>query len=78
MSFFRISSRAFLHRSSEGGSSSSTYFPEEGVSVSALRFVPQLAAVAAGFNFGSWQLWSVAACELEYRYDTFYISVKEP
>ena len=32
------------------------YFPVERVAVCALKFVPQLASIAVGFNFGSFQV----------------------
>ena len=35
------------------------YFPVERVAVCALKFVPQLASIAVGFNFGSFQVSSV-------------------
>eukprot|EP00095_Tigriopus_kingsejongensis_P000853 maker-scaffold1106_size62344-snap-gene-0.11 protein:Tk00853 transcript:maker-scaffold1106_size62344-snap-gene-0.11-mRNA-1 annotation:"protein elys" len=56
--------KAFQHLSSVSGDS--TYFPEEGVTVCALKFIPQLATLAAGFNYGSWQLWNVGRLFLEF------------
>ena len=38
-----------------------TYFPEAGVVVSALSYVPQIGALLVGYNFGAWQLWNVSA-----------------
>ena len=32
----------------------------DGVSVCALEYIPQLGTLACGFNFGSWQLWSIS------------------
>ena len=52
-----VNRSAFAHRCSVSGDA--TYFPEEGVSVCAMSFIPHLAALAVGFNYGAWQLWLV-------------------
>ena len=44
----------FQHRCSVSGEV--THFPENGVVVSALKYVPQLSSLLVGFNFGSWQI----------------------
>lgn len=43
-----------------------TYFPEDGVVVSHLQYVPQLAGLLVGFNFGSWQMWSTSRLVIEF------------
>ncbi|KAL6052351.1 Protein ELYS [Balamuthia mandrillaris] len=44
--------------------------PGKGVFVSALHYIPQMRAMAVGYNFGCWQLWSPASLEL--LYTSFY------
>ncbi|TRY74821.1 hypothetical protein TCAL_05664 [Tigriopus californicus] len=56
--------RAFQHVSSATGDS--TYFPEESVTVCSLKYIPQLATLAAGFNYGSWQMWNIGRLFLEF------------
>ena len=43
------------------------YFPVERVAVFALKFVPQLASIAVGFNFGSFQVSPVFLSQSKYR-----------
>lgn len=38
------------------------HFDEANVVVSALKYVPQLASLLAGFNFGSWQMFNLMQC----------------
>jgi hypothetical protein len=56
--------KTFQHVSSATGDS--VYFPEKGVHVCSLKLVPQLASLAVGFNFGSFQLWNLSRLEMEY------------
>jgi hypothetical protein len=47
-------------------SGETTYFPEDGVVVSHLHYVPQLSSLLVGFNFGSWQMWNTARLVMEF------------
>ena len=47
----------FQHRCTVSGET--THFPEDGVVVSSLKYVPQLGGLLAGFNFGAWQLFDL-------------------
>ena len=50
----------FRHTSNQTGETS--HFDESEVVVSALKYVPQLASLLAGFNFGSWQMFNLMQC----------------
>ena len=58
------SNRTFQHISSSSGDS--VYFPVERVAVCALKFVPQLASLAVGLNFGAFQLWNLSRLCVEF------------
>ena len=47
----------FCHTSNSTGKTS--HFDEANVVVTALKYVPQLASLLAGFNFGSWQMFNL-------------------
>ena len=49
----------FQHRCTISGEV--THFPENGVVVSALKYVPQLKSLLVGFNFGSWQILDISS-----------------
>ena len=50
----------FCHTSNPTGKTS--HFDETNVVVTALKYVPQLASLLAGFNFGSWQMFNLMQC----------------
>ena len=50
----------FCHTSNLTGKAS--HFDEANVVVTALKYVPQLASLLAGFNFGSWQMFNLMQC----------------
>ncbi len=70
----RSSSRkkVFCHVDSLSGES--TCFPEAGVVVSALSYIPYLGALVIGFNYGAWQLWNVSAVSSKGRILTLEFS----
>ena len=44
------------------GSTGETYhFPDSGVVVSSLSYMPQIGGLLVGFNFGAWELWNISA-----------------
>lgn len=45
-------------------SGETVHFPETGVVVSSLTFIPQIGGVLAGFNFGAWQFWNVSTANV--------------
>ena len=60
-----------------------THFPEAGVVVSALEYVPPIGALLVGYNFGSWQLWNVSAVNsrsvpISLEFSSLYVSEALP
>ena len=37
------------------------HFPDSGVVVSSLSYMPQIGGLMVGYNFGAWQFWNISA-----------------
>lgn len=64
-------------------SGEAVHFPDSGVIVSGLCFVPQIGGLLVGYNFGAWQFWNVSAvgsrgCPVSLEYSSPYVSEALP